>query len=361
MKYSLLIFFSLSLFLGCEKKAQKDNYVFLITIDGLRWQDLFKGADENFIKNKEFVKDSAAIHKEFWHDDDKERRKLLMPFLWNEIASKGQIYGNRNYENKVNLTNNFYFSYPGYSEILTGFADDERINSNKKINNPNKTILELLNDSEAYKNKVMAFASWDVFPFIINEERSRIPVNAAFNKAKSNRKSEKELFLDRLQDEIIGPWGTVRLDPFTHHYMLEDLKKNQPDFIYIAYGEPDDWAHDENYQNYLLSTRRIDSYIKELWDSLQNSAKYKNKSTLIITTDHGRGIKDKSWSGHGKSIPISNQTWLAILGPNIKSKGEVKEEKQLYTNQIAKTILEILDFPYQDEKMGSSLLNDIKN
>jgi hypothetical protein len=36
----------------------------------------------------------------------------------------GQLYGNRLLGNKVNVTNPYWFSYPGYSEIMCGFVDD---------------------------------------------------------------------------------------------------------------------------------------------------------------------------------------------------------------------------------------------
>ncbi len=76
--------------------------------------------------------------------------------------------------------------------LLTGKADDERINSNDKMNNPNVTILEKLNKSAAYEGKVAAFGSWDVFPYIINEHRSGVPVNSGFEKAEGDNLTETE-------------------------------------------------------------------------------------------------------------------------------------------------------------------------
>ncbi len=99
----------------------------------------------------------------------------------------------------MSVANNYYFSYPGYSEILTGIADDN-IDSNDKIYNPNLTFLEWLNNHKLYKNKVAAFASWDVFPYIINTERSKIPVNAGFDK--STEKDSYSQLLNNLQSEI---------------------------------------------------------------------------------------------------------------------------------------------------------------
>jgi len=42
------------------------------------------------------------------------------------------------------------FSYPGYNELFSGFADDS-VNSNDKKNNPNITVFEAANKSETFK------------------------------------------------------------------------------------------------------------------------------------------------------------------------------------------------------------------
>ena len=79
------------------------------------------------------------------------------------------------------VTNGYNFSYPGYSEILCGFADPG-IDSNAKKNNTNITVLEWLTQKPGFEKSAVAFGSWDVFPFIINETRSGIPVNAGWEK-----------------------------------------------------------------------------------------------------------------------------------------------------------------------------------
>jgi len=154
--------------------------VVLITLDGLRFQEVFSGADPLLITNKKYVNDTTELKEQFWRETPKKRREALMPFFWKEVSKMGQIHGNRNLGSKVDLTNKMWFSYPGYNEILTGKADDARIDSNDKIPNPNKTILEIANSDPRYKGKVAAFGSWDVFPYIVNEERSGVYVNAGF-------------------------------------------------------------------------------------------------------------------------------------------------------------------------------------
>ena len=172
--------------------------IILITLDGYRWQELFTGADSLLVANREYVQDTAQLKKTFWRATPKERRETLMPFFWGKVASMGQLHGNRNLGSKMNLTNNMWFSYPGYNEILTGAADDENIKSNDKIPNPNTTILERFNNTPQGKGKVAAFGSWDVFPYIINEERSGVPVNAGYEKASGNNLTEREKMLNEI-------------------------------------------------------------------------------------------------------------------------------------------------------------------
>ncbi|MDW7692304.1 phosphoglyceromutase [Flammeovirgaceae bacterium SG7u.111] len=344
----LLPIFLLSIGLFAQDEAPTEN-VILISLDGLRWEELFTGVDPDLIDKKDYVHDVKALKEAFWDKDPLERRKKLMPFFWSTLASKGQIHGNRAYDNQVDASNQMWFSYPGYNEILTGFSDDKRIKSNDKIQNPNKTVLEFANNSPAYKGKVAAFGSWDVFPFIINEKRSKIPVNAGFELATGRKLSDKEKFLNELQPQVPSPWAAVRLDAFTHNYALEYLKKKQPKLLYIAYGETDDFAHDGKYDAYLHAAHRTDGFIKELWDWTQSQEAYAGKTTFIITTDHGRG-KGKEWKSHGLKIEGAGAIWIAAIGPHTEALGEVKEPVQLYQNQVAKTVATLLGLDYSNEK-----------
>ena len=336
--------------------AQTENApkIVLITLDGFRWQELFNGADKDLISNDLYVEHPEQLKNIFWDETVIERRKKLMPFVWNSIKEMGQIHGNRLVGSKMNLTNEHWFSYPGYSEILTGKADDERIHSNDKINNPNKTILELANNLPDDKGKVAAFGSWDVFPFIINEERSGIQVNAGFKIAEANDLTDKEKILNQLLSKIPSPWGSVRHDAFTHYYALEYMKRIHPNLVYIAYGETDDFAHDGNYEAYLKSAQTTDGFIKELWDFVENDSYYKGNTTFIITTDHGRGtIPLDTWRGHGKDIVGADEVWVMAFGKGIRPMGEVKAKEQLYTNQIAASIAKLLNIEVDKTKIGA--------
>ena len=148
-----------------ETTIRQNQNVLLITLDGLRWQEVFSGADETLMtKDAGGVKDEVALRTRFQRPTTREQRETLMPFFWNVIASQGVIFGDPDQESKAVVTNGLNFSYPGYSEILCGFADS-KIDSNAKKNNDNATVLEWLNGKPELHNKVAAFCSWDVFSF----------------------------------------------------------------------------------------------------------------------------------------------------------------------------------------------------
>src|SRR5690606_28378644 len=76
-----------------ELKAEN---VVLITTDGLRWEELFTGAEKALISREiGGVTDVKSIEAKFWRETPEERRAALMPFMWNTIAKEGQIFGNR--------------------------------------------------------------------------------------------------------------------------------------------------------------------------------------------------------------------------------------------------------------------------
>lgn len=348
MKARLLLLLLCISFAGYSQKGKTEN-IFIITFDGLRWQEVFTGADPALVENKEYVRDPEELKKMFWRDTPEQRRETLMPFFWSTIAKEGQLYGNRKYDNYVNTSNKMWFSYPGYNEILTGAADDERINSNKKINNPNVTILEYLNQQPAFKGKVAAFGSWDVFPYIINEERSGVPVNAGHESVTGPSLTEREKLLNQLQESLPRLWGGVRFDGYTHYYALEYLKKHSPRVMFIGYGETDDFAHGGKYDEYLKSARQTDAFIKDLWEWVQSHPKYKNKTTFIITTDHGRGTEPlETWKSHGSKYNGTDQIWFAVIGPDTPAKGEVKEPGQYYQSQVARTVASFLGVDFNN-------------
>ncbi|HEX8426663.1 sulfatase-like hydrolase/transferase [Hymenobacter sp.] len=328
------------------RKPQTENVV-LVTLDGMRWQEVFGGADSALFRDsKHYYANRAVLQREFGQGSAAQRRQTLMPFLWNTVAKQGQLYGNRTAGSLVNVTNNQWFSYPGYNEILTGAADNARIHSNDTLQNPNVTVLEVLNQQPAFRGKVAALGSWQVFPYIINEKRSGVPVNAGTRRATGPNLTPQEQLLNGLMAATPSPFGDERLDSFTGHYALEYLKRKKPKVLYVSFGDTDEFAHEGEYGAYLHSARYTDDLIRQLWEYLQSDAQYRGKTTLLITTDHGRGAAaNNKWRDHGAKVPGADQIWMAAIGPDTAPTGEARTG-QLYQNQVAATVAQLLGVPY---------------
>lgn len=335
---------------------QKAGNIIIVTMDGFRWQEVFRGADEVLINSKEYAHDIAGLKQKFWAPTAEERRMKLLPFFWSTIASHGQLHGNRIYGSKANVLNRYQFSYPGYNEIFTGYPDTA-VNSNAKVLNSNENVLEFINHQKGYANKVAAFTTWDVFPYILNAQRSGIYVNADVDSFKFS--SPAFQMLNDFQFLSPKPIG-VRPDVITYMAAKQYVKEFKPKVLYIAFDETDDFAHGGMYDQYLLSAHAQDAMIHDLWNLVQSMPEYKNKTTLVITCDHGRGdYKKEEWKSHGSSIKESGEIWLAFLGKGIPEEGEVKQEEQLYQAQLAQTIAALLGFhftaPHFVEKNLSSM------
>ena len=82
MKFlSLLILLAIILPVPSFAQRQTENII-IITTDGFRWQEVFKGMDSAIANNSKFNQgDSEYIYKTYWSNDEVERRKKLMPFL----------------------------------------------------------------------------------------------------------------------------------------------------------------------------------------------------------------------------------------------------------------------------------------
>ncbi len=353
---------ALSFLISTVTIAQSSQHnIIVITTDGLRWQELFAGMDTAIANNKKFNQgDSNYIYKNYWAASAEERRRKLMPFFWTMIKEQGIVYGNRHLNNKVDVANRYWFSYPGYNEIMTGYPDT-LVNSNGYKPNPNITVLEFLNNQPALKGKVAAFAAWNAFDRILNEQRSGIPVINAFDDCGGDNPTEKEKLINEMRRNSYKPWNLDEcLDMFTHYAAFEHLKIRKPRVLYISYGETDEWAHAGQYKNYLNAARQVDRWIEEIWIWVQKTPQYAGKTTLVFTTDHGRGdINKDDWTDHGSDVVGASEIFLAAIGPNIKIGGELSKAQQLYQKQIAQTIAKIMGYNFKANHPVATAVDDM--
>jgi hypothetical protein len=325
----------------------KTRNILLVTTDGLRWQEIFSGADPALMnKANGGVENLSLLTEEFSGETPEIRRKALLPFLWNVMAKNGQLYGNANAGSEAKVTNGRNFSYPGYNEIFTGWPDPS-IDSNDKNQNGNVTVLEWLNGQEEFHRRIAAFGSWDRFPYILNSARSRIRVVAGWRPLIGRGLSTEEWLLSRLVLETPRIWDDCTYDTFTFHAALEYFKRQRPRVLYIGLGETDEFGHAGRYDHYLHAAHRVDSYLRILWETVQSLPDYRGVTTLILTTDHGRGDAPVEWKGHGAKVKGSERIWIGFLGPDTPALGERTGVAPVTQSQIAATLANFLGLDYR--------------
>jgi hypothetical protein len=341
----------------------KTENVIVVMIDGMRWQEVYHGVDPDLIKTLGpdalgAPKERAGyVEKAYARATPAESRAALMPFLWSEVAAHGQLFGNRDHGSDSHVTNGFNFSYPGYNETLTG-SGDPRIKSNDNIPNPNVTVFEWLNSKPGLHGHVAAFGAWEDFDGIFNKARCRFPVNASYEPFTAMPATPELTLLNQLKQEGVRVWPDEIFDPPMFHTALEYVKYAMPHLLFIGLGETDDWAHSGSYAEYLNAAHRSDDYLAQLWKLVQSMPEYKDKTTLIVLPDHGRGTGPK-WTDHGQDVPESSQTWMAYIGPDTPALGERKNAAVVTESQVAATIAALFgeDYHAAVPKSGPPILD----
>lgn len=346
--------------------------VVLVTLDGLRWQELFAGLDARLTASAEYSPGQQALIERFGSESGEESAAKMFPFLHSTVFEQGSYVGDLNRNSCAQVANDWYFSYPGYSEILTGTVNPT-INSNAKMPNPEQSFMELLDGVPGFEGRSAAFASWDVFPFIFNVERSGLHVNAFA--VEQNPQSDFERLLNTLSRDTPPPWPTVRNDSFTHHYAMSYFKRELPRVLYVSYGETDDFAHDGKYDEYVFAANRTDRFIGELWELIQATPSHTDNTVLFVAVDHGRGSDPiETWQHHASKTSVSGYmsslsqyengiegseaVWMAAIGPGIATNGLIATGTDCLTNnRIAATLLQLLGVEYQslNPAMGAPL------
>lgn len=343
----LLVLAIAALSLRITAAEATNRNVILITTDGLRWEEVFQGAEE-ILLSKEWggISDTNAARALYWRPTPEERRSILFPFLWGTVARKGQLFGNRTLRSDVRVTNGRNFSYPGYNEFLTGHPDPA-IDSNNKVLNANTNVFEWLNTTPAFAGRVAAVINWDVLPWILNAPRARFPVWSGFEVPEGTLRMPVPAHLTEVVDHGRTVWNGVLLDTFVRTAALHAVRELKPRALYVSYGETDDWAHEGNYERYLRAAHNFDRFLGELWALCQSLPQYRDNTSFVLAADHGRGPAPVAWKSHGAEMPDSAYMWLGVLGPDTAPLGERRDVPLIRQSQIASTVAALAGENYQ--------------
>ena len=326
-----------------------DRNIVLVTLDGVRIQELFTGMSAEIAASDadSGAEDIAVTRKRYWRDGARERREALMPFFWKTLVPAGMVVGNQALGSKATVRNNQWFSYPGYSEILTGEPQAE-VQSNDLVRYPHETVLEYVQRSLKLKpTEVAQIGSWDGFKMAASQRDGTFFMNGAFDLVPAALSTPEMDLLGAMRAQVMEVWEESSNDALTFHIALAYLKRHQPRVLWIGLGQSDDWAHARRYDRLLDYLHLADAMLGELWQTLQSDEHYRGRTTLIVTTDHGRGRTPKDWVDHDAGIEGSQDIWVAIIGPDTPALGEVGKYPDVTQSDVAATMLQYLGLDYR--------------
>ncbi len=351
----LLLFAGLAIGIATHAQTRKTENLIIVGWDGVRWQEIFTGVDSSIMNDRAYTKRSSAMRAEFWDNDPAVRRKKLLPFFWGTLSQQGQLYGNRALGNKVDVANRFHVTLPGFTETLIGFADST-MNGNVSVPEKNTNVLEFINNQPAYKGKVAVFATSKLYDNILNVKRSGLMINcdseevarpgAAFSLLNEEQRLSPQLFGERL-------------DLVTYFQAKEYLKEYSPRVMYINFSETDNYGHAGSYDWYISTLHGQERLIADLWNYIQSIPQYKDKTTLLISNDHGRGGTKDHWTQHGPQPAESKEIFVLAIGPDMPAVGEMGNDQQLYQGQIAATLAKFLGLDYVAEHPVMPVINTL--
>ena len=164
---------------------------------------------------------------------------------------------------------------------------------------------------------------------------------------------DEERVIAQLMRESPRLWEGCCFDTFTFRSAMGYLKRRRPRVMYIALGETDEWGHAGRYDQYLQAAHRVHTYLKTLWETVQSMPEYRDNTTIIVTTDHGRGTTPVEWKNHGAKIQGSDRIWIGVMGPDTHPRrpgvrgNPTASDRALTQGQVASTLAAFLWLDYR--------------
>jgi hypothetical protein len=83
---------------------------------------------------------------------------------------------------------------------------------------------------------------------------------------------------------------------------------------------------------------------------------YRDKTALVIATDHGRGDGREGWKDHNPKLVGSEIIWIAVMGPNVQPLG-MRKDIDATQGQVATTVAHLLghDISESDDRIAQPL------
>lgn len=292
--------------------------IVLVTIDGVRWHEVFDGVDPRLAESHGLPAASVLSAAE------------LTPNLHRILATHGAALGAPGSGAPINASGPNFVSLPGYAELLSGRRSTD-CKDNQCASSGRRTLFDDFGAEGARDgSQAVAFTSW---PDIAKVASSRGPFAEPAPRPDS-----------------------FRPDALTADLAIQHLRARTPRFMFLGLGEPDEFGHQNDYAGYLNAIRYADRRIGEIDRILQGFAARGGRTALFVTADHGRA---DSFVDHGAKYPESARVWLIAAGSALHGKGLVAATKQRSLADLAPTVRQIAGLPRDFDVAAGAPLDEL--
>jgi hypothetical protein len=302
---------------GIEGGRGVDAPVVIVTLDGVRWQEVFHGSDRTR---------STSTH-------------LSGPAIFKNLYELGHTRGafiGAPGQGTIAASGPNFVSLPGYTELLSGRA------SRCTTNECARTALpSILDEARTAGAKVAAFASWEKL------DLAATSTPGAFVSSCGRR-----------GDPAIDPWpghGDYRPDRVTADAALAYYEAEKPDVFFLGLGDSDEYAHRGDYAGYLASLRRADDILGRLIGLLESLGERGQRTHVVVTADHGRG---RDFANHG-AMPEAARVWMVASGPRFVARGPIVSPHPRRLADIAPTLRVVLGIPPDTSERSGAALDEL--
>jgi hypothetical protein len=357
--------FLLTLFQGVSAFAQPlpPQNVILITIDGVRYSDVFSPQKPELFSRKGGY-------------------PLQKTLQWVK-KREGYAYGTQTQKDQMVIVNSSGLSLPGYKVIFSG-RPELVCTQNKGCDFPKaETLVDRLMNEYQDPKKVALFSSWNQIQYATEGSQGvratqSLGLNGLRNFDVKNKTDQSfyEAFLKIHQlsrsESQLPPWHNARWDRYTFGLAQHYLKSYKPRFLYLSFLDTDEWAHKGSMKSYLEALSEADERIMSLIQELQKDKEAYVNTSFVITTDHGRGETESGFSHHGirsngTFIDGSEKIWAFVIpsstlqkfvGLERSSHGVQNRYSQL---DIRATVEYLLNLKRSSKQIGFPLVRTVES
>lgn len=282
------------------------------------------GEKEYKTENVVIIVMDGARYTETWGDTTHQH----IPKLSDKLAPQGVVYSNF-------ISAGGTYTNAGYTAICTGMYQEINNTGNELPQHPG--LFQLWRSAR----KATASQAW----IITSKDKLQILSNTSHPDWKDEFTPS-----NNCGNQGLGTGSGYRADSVTYKEAIKILQADHPRLTLIGFKEPDATAHGGNWDAYLEKIAATDEYVWKVWDFLQNDAFYAGKTSVFVTTDHGRhsdGVQN-GFVSHGDGCKGCRHLMLFATGPDFWKDTVLTKARNLI--DIPATIGELMGFEIPDSE-----------